>query len=238
MNPEPSPLLEDDLELARGAAAGSVEDLLAIRTQHADELVRFLVSRGATIHDAEDLVAGIFAEAVADADDPNGSLFAKYAGRAPLGSWLRTIAINRFYSLMRRRRFEIQPADGEPSAPSAELAPLASGSGSVGGSMDSPDLALARLLERSLQHALQSLEPEKLLLLRLAYLHGIDQRRLAALWSIHEANVSRAIAGAMATLRTRALAHLKEQEEVLDLGWDELLEVCRTFNLEQIFSET
>ena len=117
------------------------------------------------------------------AADPRGARIQEYAGRGPLGAWVRVVAVRE--ALAARRRPGL-------TAGSDELL-------DVGASITSPELGLVKEqyraeFQRAFAEALAELSAEQRNLLRHHYLHGLTLDQLASLYEMHRSSVARRIA--------------------------------------------
>jgi len=193
-----------------------MEALVTLREQLHAPLRRVLLARGAREHDADDLLADLWRDCLADGDDV--SLLERRGESAPVKAWLATVLTRRLIDRQRRERRQTALDPRHDSAPSRWV------DGSPG---DSPaDNALNDLLAGALREAFQNCRPEALVMLRLVHLHGLTQREVGRMWGWHETKVSRLMSGALEDIRERALSRLRESDPWLRLTWRDLVEVC------------
>jgi len=125
------------------------------------------------------------------ASDDRPPRIAEYAGRGPLGAWVRVVAVRAALAARRQQT---------PVVAAEELL-------DVGASLTSPELGLLKEhyreeFQRAFAAALAALSPEQRNLLRHHYLHGLTLDQLANLQGMHRSSVARRIAKIRAELLT------------------------------------
>lgn len=201
------------------------EALSALRHQYHSALVTALVARGASPTEAEDLLADLWGDCVNRGDD-QPSLLQKFSGKCPVQSWLLTVATHRLLDLKRRQRHRGELAnDDRARADDFDRLPAAMGA-SVGA-----EGMLLDLLRESLRSAFARCSAETLLMLRLVYLNGLNQREIARMWGWHETKVSRALSQAMTQLETITLQEVRQRDPWLQIDWPDFLELCESHQL-------
>lgn len=171
---------------------------------------------------AEDVAQSIWAElhglrARADGR-PSGKL-AYYSGRGSLGGWLRAVVGQLAVDQHRKQGRLVQT---EEDADFDRLAREShEGEGAVGSQRRDadPEHALAnrraaRDVEKALAQAIDGLEAEDRLLVKLYYFDGLRLREAGAVLGVHEATASRRLAKAHAEVRRRVEALLMKEH-----GW-------------------
>ena len=217
----PSTQLDDERLLAQKCARGDAAGLAYVRDKYHSALTNILLSRGASRTEAEDLLADLWVDCV-PADDERPSLLEKFSGRCSLKGWLATVATRRWIDLKRKlaRRVELnQPADS-PEEEGIERLPASL--------VEATENALVQLLRESLQTAFSMCPPESIVLLRLVYLHGLTQREIVRMLHWSESKVSRALSEAMSLIERRTLRELKKRDPLLELTWQDYLDLCET----------
>ncbi len=147
------------------------------------------------------------------AADSRGARITEYAGRGPLGAWVRVVAVRE--ALAARRRSGRAACD--------ELL-------DIGANITSPELGLVKEqyraeFQRAFAEALAELSAEQRNLLRHHYLHGLTLDQLANLYEMHRSSVARRIAktrsGLLSATRRALMARLAtspaEFEELMGL---------------------
>lgn len=212
----------EELLVLQKCMEGDAQALAGLRNQHHQTLLNVVLARGASLTEADDLLADLWGDCVGDGD-ARPSLLEKYSGKCALQNWLITVATNRLIDLKRKqtRRKTFTPVDNP-----------ADGTGFIervpGPASAAEETSLIDTLRGSLEQAFASCPAEGLLMLRLVYLHGLSQRELAAMWSCHEATISRTLAQALASIETSTLREVKRRDPWLDLNWQDFIELCET----------
>jgi RNA polymerase sigma factor (sigma-70 family) len=186
-------------------------------------LRRKLIERGATTAEAEELVANLWSDCVSGGTKPS-SLMEKYTGRAPLQSWLLTVATRRLIDFKRKQRFTTPP--DPPSAGQS------SGYRLMEGTAAEPEIyhddSLLELLGRCLRKAWGRCAADDLLMLRLVHLHGLTQREVGQMWGWQESKVSRCLSQTMRQIEQETLRQLRQSDPWLQLTWQDFLDLCET----------
>lgn len=234
-------LLSDDANAAPQAInefmdALHADDLcLIVACEQGDEAAwRDLVERyGATVRSAaraasgneeraEDLAQSIWAELhglrVRADGRPSGKI-AYYSGRGSLGGWLRAVVGQLAIDQHRRQSRLVQT---EEDADFDRLTRDANHSGdafSATPAAPDPENALAnkqsaRDVEAALTRAVNELDPEDRLLVKLYYFDGLRLREAGAVLGVHEATASRRLARTQSEIRQRVEAILLTEH-----GW-------------------
>src|SRR5438445_2247019 len=92
-----------ELLLAQQCQQGEPDALAELRERYHPVLARFLLARGASGTEMEDLLADLWADCV-PGDDDRPSLLEKFSGRCSLRSWLATVSTNRLIDLKRKQK--------------------------------------------------------------------------------------------------------------------------------------
>jgi RNA polymerase sigma factor (sigma-70 family) len=137
---------------------------------------------------------------------------ATYAGNAPLQAWLKVVALNMLLREMRKRRPEDVDIEGQdlPSEPTHYI--------------EEPILEIMR---GALEAAFRECAPEEFLLLHLAHAHGLRGRELAPMFACSESKISRTLEAARHQIAESTLRHIKESDEWLEIGWEDIVDLCR-----------
>jgi RNA polymerase sigma factor (sigma-70 family) len=229
MNPETNaPLHEvrypDDLELAEAAlegdagAVGNVKGLL-----QGSSLKGWLVRRGASGTEAEDLLADLFTDCFGGEKAKGGvhRLLGKFNGGCKLESFLRRVALNRLIGLKRKAKPTVSiegdtddedgPSQGERLAAPAVVV--------------SED-AVVDVLREAVLGAFANVDQEKFVLFRLAHSYRLSQKKIGEMWGWHASKVSRNLSALGEELRESILAKVREADPWLELEWVDFLELC------------
>lgn len=182
-------------------------------------MVAILRSRGASRDSAEDVVAEILSECVADAPR---NLLARFKGEGSMDAWIFRVAINRLISRQRRERWMeslgMEALESLPCEDSQEI------EGAVQG-----------IVSSALREAIESLPARTRLLLWLRHGYGIPQNRLCVCWQSTPSRLSRALSSAREAVRKRTLESIQSAEPGFQLQWQDISGVCAASDL---FSET
>ena len=218
---------EDDLTIARLALQG---DSAAIATVLAElpYSLGVLLSK-CTDSDSEekareiienlpgDLIAGVNREGM------TVKLLEMYQGRASLRSWITVVALSRLKSWWRspeytKRRSKQTTESGDDLS--------TSGSNEQRGDDVYDNSDVVGLLGDALTDSLQKLSPRESICLRLVYLHGVEQRRLARMFGCHAATISRDLEQTKASIKRGVLWDLKLLDPFLDITWEDCAKLC------------
>ena len=213
----------DDLTLVRQYLRGDAQALDRLYRKYQPLLFKVLACRGAKPEDAQEAVSRVWARCVTN--EQSGSLLEKYNGQCPLKSWLATVTTNQWYDIVRRQnKVEVEPhqfAEGEHEPFSEFPAPMP----------PTVETDLTQLLHACLEEAFAQSEPADLIMLHLVYLHDLKQRDVGRLWGWHETKVSRRLSDSMEKIQRATLRLLKEKDPSLQLGWEDFLELCQTYQI-------
>ncbi len=217
--------LDDEALEVRKCQEGNPEALAAMRDRHHALLQNILRSRGASLTEAEDVLADLWCDCVPGPGE-RPSLLEKFSGKCSLRGWLATVVTNRWVDVRRRQ------------ARQAELGGLAGGGG-TGESLETLPAAdplpredgLVRLLADSLRAGFAHCQPEAVVCLRLVHLHGLTQREVVKLLGWSESKVSRFLSQALEQIQRQTLRELKRQDPWLELGWQDFVDLCETHRL-------
>lgn len=171
--------------------------------------------------DAEDLASSIWAELYGlrqDADGNKKSKLAYYSGRGSLAGWLRAVvsqlAVDQFRKVAKFVQIE---EDREFDNLASEAA---NGDGQyLGGHNDNPEEIFSESrtsadVSKALASAMQELEPEDRLILKLYYFDDLKLKEIAAMFGYHEATASRRLTRVQADIRKGVEKTLQRQH-----GW-------------------
>ncbi len=219
----------DELQLVEAALSGDEAAATKIRSRERNSyLETILRRRGASPTEAQDIVADVWADCF-DSNKNRGSLLERFHGKGPLEGFLTRTALNRLIDYKRRGKFrgELpqqanretgQPADAFDSLPSGDDDGLAA------------DDSLVTLLRDALVHAFANCDPEKLAILRLVNVYGIDQATVGRMWGWSQSKISRALSALMEEVRDATLAEVHRTDPWLELHWEDFVALCRQSN--------
>jgi RNA polymerase sigma factor (sigma-70 family) len=208
-----------DLQLIYQALAGNENAGRDLQARYSAQLKATLCKRGASITEADDLVADLWADCFGSSGEP---LLLKYEGRCPLSSWLITVVTHK---LIDRKRLEtlhrklLRDKSGDSQSNDLEVI----------GNLPAcqPDNDLIGLLRRAVMNAFAAESPEKVLILRLVHVYEVTQREVGRIWNWHESKVSRTLESARVRIRTAVLADLHLKDPPLELEWEDFLLLAR-----------
>jgi RNA polymerase sigma-70 factor (ECF subfamily) len=138
---------------------------------------------------------------------------AEYAGRGPLGAWVRVVAVREALAARRQRGHEAPRGDALLD---------------VGASVTSPELGLVKEqyrveFEEAFRAALAELTAEQRNLLRHHYLHGLTLDQIAGLYGMHRSSVARRIAKTRSGLLSATRRGLMSRLATSQVEFDELM---------------
>ncbi len=173
---------------------------------------------------AEDLAQSIWAELYGlrarEDGRPSGKL-AYYSGRGSLGGWLRAVVGQLAVDQHRKQGRLVQTEEDADFDRLARESHERDGSFGAGVPHADPEHALAdaraaRDVEAALARAMEELDAEDRLLVRLYYFDGLRLREAGAVLGVHEATASRRLTKVHAEVRRRVEAILMKEH-----GWTE-----------------
>jgi RNA polymerase sigma-70 factor (ECF subfamily) len=167
---------------------------------------------------AEDLAQSIWAELYGLRTRKDGrpaSKLAYYSGRGSLAGWLRAVVAQLAVDMFRKQSRLVQT---EEDTDLERLARVAEGQPLVAG-MPTPEESITnRFAQTDMQHALkqavQELQPEDRLLVKLYYFDNLRLREAGAVLGVHEATASRRLTRIQSDLRKRVTKFLVDER-----GW-------------------
>lgn len=215
-----------EFEIIEAALAGDNEAASKIRSSERHRrLLSNLIKRGATLSEAEDIVADLWADCFNCADSRK-SLLEKFSGKGSLDAFLARTALNRLIDAKRRLRFRGQllgktggstqhsdPFDQLPAADQEEM-----------------EDSVVKLLRDALYQAMAKCDPEKLFAVRLVSLQGIDQGTAGKMLGWSQSKISRAMKATMDEIRVATLANLQQSDPWLELKWEDFVNLCAESN--------
>ncbi len=218
MNPQTpaAPDFPEDLAFARHVVAGapSAIDEYYERFQSSLEAKAY-----AAFPDAGEAARGAIAEFLSECAAGDPPRLTKYGGAAPLEAWLWICARNRIRSALRRSSRNVTDEILE----TAEFA--------TGGSLSvTDDAEVAERIRRCVIAGLARADDESVVLMRLHYLYGVPQKRLATAWGIDPGNISRRVAGARDQIRLGALDEASRLFPGEQLEWEDVLQFSGTLS--------
>jgi RNA polymerase sigma-70 factor, ECF subfamily len=177
----------------------------------------------ANVEDAEDLASSIWAELYGlrrDAEGKKKSKLAYYSGRGSLAGWLRAVVSQLAVDEFRKQSKFVQVEE------TREFENLAEESSSNGGNplvshAENPEEIFSERqagqdVSQALRNAIDSLDDEDRLVLKLYYFDDLKLKDIAATFGYHEATASRKVARLHADIRKAVEKTLRERH-----GWSE-----------------
>jgi RNA polymerase sigma factor (sigma-70 family) len=211
-----------DIDLVQRCLDGDEAALEEIQEVVSPFLMGALANHGASELDAEELVAALWADCVAG-DGERPPIFARYAGTAPLRSWLAAIVLNRWISVKRRQATHARAVE-------------AIGRGETGMVQEARvetnlETEMMHVVEQAVRTAIASCHPEEIVLLQLVHLHGVKRRDLAGLAGCHESQLGRRLKATERKIAEGTLATVREHDPLLKLTWEDFVRVCENANI-------
>ncbi len=171
--------------------------------------------------DAEDLASSIWAELYGlrtDADGNKKSKLAYYSGRGSLAGWLRAVVSQLAVDQFRKQSKFVQIEEDREFENLANEA-ANSDNNHFGSHSENPEELLtesrtAEDVSEALQAAIESLETEDRLILKLYYFDDLKLKHIAATFGYHEATASRKLVRVQTEIRKGVEKALREQH-----GW-------------------
>lgn len=197
----------EDLALARAAAAGDARAIAVIEALHVRQIPAFVARHKLGPAEVDELSQRV-RERLFVARDGKAPKIADYAGRGPLGAWLRVLVL-RMATTDRRRARRDEPLDDATTEALVE---------------QSPEHLLARArwqgaFDEALREAFGALSTEERALFRFQFGAGMTLDQIARVMGLHRATAARKIAAAREALWTTLTRLLRER---LKLGAKEL----------------
>lgn len=209
----------EDIALAEACANGDSNAFRRLR-DYESFLVGILRSRGANEFEAKDIVQNLWGDCVPRTDTDKPCLMARYSGASALSTWLATVTTNRLIDSKRRKRIETV----NDSVEEEKFGKYVSSTDS--NLEDDPTRAVQALLHECIQEAIETIDIEHRLMLRLVFIENIQQREIAIMWNISNTTVTRIFQAAMSQVKRKTMNALKTREPWLVLQWDDFLQIA------------
>jgi len=151
-----------------------------------------------------------------------------YNGSGKFTGWIITVGLSRlatFWSsgekkyLVPESNLPCEDGDG-----GNWLENLASAS-PIGG-LDDVEEELVSILASAIDYGFDQAPALAVIYLRLAFLEGVPQNRIADAWAIHPANISRRMQTGMEVIREASIGYLSSVDPMLRIEWQDMLAVC------------
>jgi RNA polymerase sigma-70 factor, ECF subfamily len=215
---EVAALAVEDLYLAFACALG-VTPALEIFTRTVLAEVDAHVARFDRSEAFKDEVRQVLATRLLVATPRDAPAIADYAGRAPLSAWVRVAAIRTALNLRRGKEGEIE------RAAEREVTDLAD---AVDVELDVIRRRYRPSFELAIARALGALPLRDRTLLRLRLVDGIELDRIATMYGVHRATVTRWLADSRATLSDLTRRMLTAELGATDSELDSLADLVRS----------
>ncbi len=214
----------DDLCLVIACEKGDEkawEDLVANFDSTVKSAARKISSNS---EDAEDLASSIWAELYGlrqDADGNKKSKLAYYSGRGSLAGWLRAVVSQLAVDQFRKQSKFVQVEESREFENLANEAAENSNNHHVVSHAENPEQLLTDKqatgdVSAALKKAVESLEAEDRLIMKLYYFDDLKLKDIAATFGYHEATASRKLVRVQSEIRQAVEKHLREHH-----GWAE-----------------
>ncbi len=212
-----------DLDLAEAALSGDEAAAAQIRSpEQSGRIEAALRNRGASPTEASDIAADLWADCF-DTRDGRSPLLEKYSGKGALSAFLTRAALNRLIDYKRRQKFrgQLPSAGSEPDGGDGfDRLPDSSGDAEFG------EDQLVALLREALLAAFAKVDPEKLVILKLVNVHGLDQGAVAKMWGWSQSKVSRTIGSVINDIREQTIGEMRRIDPWLELKWEDFIHLC------------
>jgi RNA polymerase sigma-70 factor len=236
-------LLNDNRDADRNAIKGFVDEIraddlcLIIACERGNESAwEYLVTNFDTTvksaarkitsntEDAEDLASSIWAELYGlrqDADGNKKSKLAYYSGRGSLAGWLRAVVSQLAIDEYRKQSRFVQIEENREFENLAEESSNNSDNHNIVHHADNPEEQLSnesasRDVALALKHAMDSLDAEDRLVMKLYYFDDLKLKEIGAMFGYHEATASRKLVRIQSEVRKSVEKRLRT-----DHGWSE-----------------
>ena len=213
----------EDLFLAFACAAGDPPAIALLEQHHVRKVPQYVarIDGAAAVADETKQLVRDYLLVASDGARPH---IADYAGRGPLGAWVRIIS-RRIVLQMQRKRGRATDSDSEAAARLAASDP-------------SPEVALVRArhgreLAAALRAAIRGLPERERGLIKLSVIDGLTIDELCGIYVVHRATVARWIARLKQQIFDAAVARLRDE---LRLDTEGVESLCRAVRSQLDFS--
>jgi RNA polymerase sigma-70 factor (ECF subfamily) len=174
--------------------------------------------------DAEDLASSIWAELYGlrqDADGNKKSKLSYYSGRGSLAGWLRAVVSQLAIDEYRKQSRYVQIEENREFENLAEESSNNSDNHNVVHHADNPEELItnessSRDVSLALKHAVEALDAEDRLVMKLYYFDDLKLKEIAAMFGYHEATASRKLVRIQTDIRKSVEKKLRSEH-----GWSE-----------------
>jgi RNA polymerase sigma factor (sigma-70 family) len=211
----------DDLALVKRALAGderAADAIYSLRSQ----LVYYLTSKGAPEGSlAEDIVADFLGDCFGARERSARAsavrLLETYKGNGPLIGWLKACCWKKF--LDNARRIKATPLSEQEELNSGVVAYPAAGS-------VEPEVKAGILA--ALEYAFDEIDSLQLIILRLVYFEGVNQKDIAAVFDCDASTISRQLNEGLKALRSKIIIFQRRYADSFKLEWTDILTICQS----------
>jgi RNA polymerase sigma factor (sigma-70 family) len=217
----------DDFQLVQRCLDGNEPAVLELQRCCGPVVEAFLIGKGAANQEAEELVGQLWADCLV-AKSGQVPRIARYDGSCKLTTWLNIVALNRLLTVRRKEnRVRVDSLDAAVGGEDG-LAPIDVIPADPPHSADQP---LVQLLKEAIEAGFRACTPQQFVMLSLAYGDGLKLSDLATMWRVNASTISRWLEQAREAVRSGALAYLQKHDAMIDLSWDDFLQICGNASL-------
>lgn len=207
-----------DLYLATACARGDAKAMGALDRHFLADIPSAVGKMRLSKSSVDDLVQVVRQKLLLGNEDGRPKI-ADFAGRGPLDSWVRVVAVRAALSLLRKRTHEILPGDDALM--------------DARGTAHNPELDLIRARHKdsfkgAFQAALQALSPEDRTTLRLHFVEGLNIDQIGSIYRVHRATIARRIARSREALLEDVRRRLSDTLRLSPQEFDSLVGVIRS----------
>ncbi len=213
----------EDVELVRRCLENDSAAISTLHVTYYRRMVEKLLYMRIPEPQAEDVVADVWSDLFTGRGDDGEPLLARYAGKSSLSHWLGRVVRNRLLDIRRRQSHQVNI---EPSNERTFRVDV-----------EHRDFQLKATIIKALKMAFDTCEPTAVVMLRLVYIHGVNQREVARVWGWHESKMSRYLSRSMAFIRDETMRRVQEVDPGLKVGWDDILSVCLHDDVNRMLDE-
>jgi len=196
--------------------SGDTDEASRLYSELLPLMIAFLKNLGASSEESETLAREMMCDCLVGTPTRQ-ALISKYHGRSLISTWLSTIARNRYYDFLRRKR-------GEHALATRLL--MSSTDEDRFDAKETQDETLLEALRLALRRAFDSIAATDKVLLHLVHGHNVDQRILAKILRWSDTKMSRHLSALRSELKAQVELSLMSSESGTDPRWEDIIEVC------------